>query len=234
MKSTAADATNRNIAAWDALYGSTTAPIWGVQSVGFLPDFLATLDPLQPDDQVLDAAAGEGRNLLALRRLGGRIHACDTSAAALRKIPAAVRAEVETVVCDLRALPFPDRFFRFALLCDVVETLPDIEGPLRELARVLAPGGHLLCNIPDLDDGVAGIEMTALGARQYLYRGRYYYRFYSEAEARHLLERHGLHVVRLQTCRWREDSHPNFRPHPHVHVSRVFLAERASSPGSTA
>jgi SAM-dependent methyltransferase len=225
-----ADATVRNIAAWDALYGSTRRLIWGPHPVGFLPQILKELGPVQPDDRVLDAAAGEGRNLPELRRLGGRLHACDASASALEKIPPALRADVEVTVCDLRALPFPDGFFRFVLLCDVVETLPEIDVPLRELARVLAPGGHLLCNIPGLDDGIAGVDMTPLGGGGYLYRGRYFYRFLGQMEACALLESHGLKVARMHDCRWHERPHPNFRPTSHLHVSRVFLATRVAVP----
>jgi ubiquinone/menaquinone biosynthesis C-methylase UbiE len=220
------DATGRNILAWDTLYGSTPRLVWGSRPVGFLDDFLPDIGALKPEDRVLDAAAGEGRNLAALRRLGGRLHACDASAQALRKIPAELRAGVETNVCDLRSLPFRDGYFRFVLLSDVVETLPEIESPMRELARVLAPGGHLLCNIPGTDDGIAGIDMEPIGTGSYLYAGRYFYHFFSESEARTLLDRHGLQVRQVRVCRWHEEPHPEFRSAAHLHVSRVFLAER--------
>ena len=222
-----ADATGRNIVAWDTLYGSTPRLVWGTQAVGFLDEFLPQIGALQSQDRILDAAAGEGRNLPALGCLGGRLYACDASAQALRKIPANLRTGIETVVCDLRKLPFADGFFRFVLLSDVVETLPDIEAPMHELARVLAPGGHLLCNIPGMDDGIAGINMRPIGTGSYLYAGRYFYHFFNETEARALLERHGLIVSQVRLCRWQEEAHPEFRSVAHLHVSRVFLAKRS-------
>lgn len=227
--STPSDLTERNKAAWDQLYRSTPQHIWGSQPVGFLAECLADLPPVTPDERVLDAAAGEGRNLGLLRRLGGRLHACDASAHALAKIPPDQRADVVLTTCDVRALPFPDEHFRVVLLSDVMETLPDPDAVVAEINRVLVPGGALLCNIPGHDDGIAGIDMQPVGGGAYLYRGSYYYRFFDPTEATTLLERNGLHVSRVRLCQWREDAHPEFRPDGHLHVSRVFLALKSSS-----
>lgn len=224
------DATGRNIAAWDTLYGSTPHLVWGSQPIGFLQEFLPQIARLKPRDRILDAATGEGRNLPALSRLGGRLYACDASEQALRKIPAELRANVEMVACDLRKLPFADGFFRLILLSDVVETLPEVEAPMKEIARVLAPGGLLLCNIPGFEDSIAGVNMEPLGHGAFLYAGRYFYHFFSEDEARKLLEKHGLIVRKTGLCRWEEEAHPEFRSVSHLHVSRVFLAERATLP----
>jgi SAM-dependent methyltransferase len=220
------DMPQRNQQAWDHLYARTQRPIWGREPVGFLSAVLRDLAPVGPTECVLDAAAGEGRNLPLLRRLGGRLHACDASAEALRKISPESRAGVELAACDLRALPYPDGAFAFILLSDVVETLPDVEAVLDETVRVLAPGGRLLCNIPGLDDGIAGQEMRPLCDNRYLYQGRFFYQFLEPAEARALLERHGLRIASEETCEWIEPPHPEFRPVSHHHVSRVFLACR--------
>jgi SAM-dependent methyltransferase len=47
-------------------------------------------------------------------------------------------------------LPFVDASFDTLLLSDVLEHLPSPEALWREMARVLAPGGHLLMNVPFL------------------------------------------------------------------------------------
>jgi len=220
------DLPQRNKQAWDRLYARTRRLIWGREPIGFLAARLHLLAPVGPDERVLDAATGEGRNLPALRRLGGRLHACDASARALRKIAPAHRAGVELVTCDLRALPYADGHFAFILLSDVVETLPDLDAALAEIVRVLAPGGRLLCNIPGLDDGIAGQDMRPLGDNRFLYQKRYFFQFLAPAAARALLERHGLRIELEETCRWSEPPHPGFRPTAHEHVSRVFLARR--------
>jgi SAM-dependent methyltransferase len=222
------DANERNKAAWDELYGSTARFIWGSQPVGFLADFIAKLPALGPADHVLDAAAGEGRNLALLSTLGGRLHACDSSANALQKIPGEIRARVEVATCDLKALPYASGFFRCVLLSDVIETLPDPEPALSEVARVLAPGGVLLCNIPGMEDGIAGDGMVPDGGLRFLYRGRYCYHFLDEKAGRALLKRHGLEVQWVRPCVWREKAHPKFRPTEHLHNSRIYLATRST------
>ncbi|HTT57783.1 MAG TPA: class I SAM-dependent methyltransferase [Opitutaceae bacterium] len=224
------DLPQRNKQAWDRLYARTRSLIWGRAPVGFLAACLDRLAPVGPADRVLDAATGEGRNLPALRRLGGRLHACEASAEALRKIDPELRAGVELANCDLRALPYADHAFAFILLSDVVETLPDLDAALAEIVRVLAPDGRLLCNIPGLDDGIAGQEMRPLGANRFLYQDRYFYQFLEPAAARALLERHGLRIELEETCRWSEPPHPGFRAVAHEHVSRVFLARRPARP----
>jgi SAM-dependent methyltransferase len=224
------DLPQRNKQAWDQLYARTRDPIWGREPVGFLAACLHTLAPVGPEERVLDAATGEGRNLPALRRLGGRLHACDASAEALRKIAPETLAGVELATCDLRALPYPDASFAFVLLSDVVETLPDLEAVLAEIVRVLAPGGRLLCNVPGPDDGIAGQDMRALGDNRFLYQERYFFQFFDPAAARARFERLGLRIEFEETCRWSEPPHPGFRTTPHQHVSRVFLARRAARP----
>lgn len=49
-------------------------------------------------------------------------------------------------------LPFADNAFDTVLLSDVLEHVPVPELLWREIARVLAPGGHLLMNVPFLYD----------------------------------------------------------------------------------
>jgi len=54
-------------------------------------------------------------------------------------------------VCDLsQPLPLPDAAFDTVVVSDVLEHLPDPALAWREIARVLAPGGALLLNVPFL------------------------------------------------------------------------------------
>ena len=52
---------------------------------------------------------------------------------------------------DVRRLPFPDAAFDAVRIERVLHGLDDIEGPVREAARVLAAGGRLLVCEPDWD-----------------------------------------------------------------------------------
>ncbi len=214
-----------NKTAWDLLYASTPKSVWGHKPVGFLIPHLPAPELLPPGD-ILDAATGEGRNLAPLLALGRPVTATDASASALAKIPADLAARVTRLQCDLAVIPVPDRTFAFVLLSDVVETLPEPAAVLGELRRLLVPGGLLLVNIPGDDDGISGIDMQPAPDRAWLYRGRYYYKFHSRAEAEALLANAGLELVTVQVIDWEEDAHPEFRSEPHTHRSLVLLARR--------
>ncbi|HEX3731121.1 MAG TPA: class I SAM-dependent methyltransferase [Opitutaceae bacterium] len=216
---------DHNKSAWNDLYASTSELVWGREPVGFLATCLPEARAL-PAGPVLDAAAGEGRNLSVLLRLGREVTACDASSAALAKIPAEPRRRVTTTVCDLSSVPFPDRHFALILLSDAVETLPDPRPVLTELFRLLAPGGCLLANAPEHDDGVAKIEMEPAPGGGSLYQGRYYYHFYTRAEAEALFTARGFEIAASHDCRWEEPPHPHFRDRAHRHHSRVILARR--------
>ncbi|HEY6031571.1 MAG TPA: ubiquinone/menaquinone biosynthesis methyltransferase, partial [Gaiellaceae bacterium] len=93
-------------------------------------------------DAVLDAACGTGDLALADAKAGGRVTGLDFSERMLerarRKGPG-----LEWVQGDALALPFPDASFDAATVGFGVRNLDDLEAGLRELRRVLKPGGRL-------------------------------------------------------------------------------------------
>lgn len=225
VSSPTSELSEHNKQAWDELYASTPELVWGGEAVGFLPGCLPPAASL-PEGPALDAAAGEGRNLAALLGLGRAVVACDSSAAALAKIPRGLLSRITTTVCDLAQMPFPDATFAFILLSDAIETLPDPRPALAEMRRALLPGGCLLANVPANDDGAAGIDMQPAPGGGWLYRGRFYYRFYNRAETEGLFTSSGLAVADCVDCHWTEKPHPHFRADTHRHHSRVVLSRR--------
>ena len=97
-----------------------------------------------PGARVLDACCGTGDLALADARAGGRVTGVDFSAEMLaraeRKAP-----EFDWVQADASALPFADESFDVATVGFGIRNLEDLEAGLRELARVLIPGGRLGC-----------------------------------------------------------------------------------------
>jgi ubiquinone/menaquinone biosynthesis C-methylase UbiE len=63
--------------------------------------------------------------------------------AAQRNRPLIEVARVEVVLSTVESLPFPDAFFDKAQCVHVLYFWKDIEIALREIARVLKPGGRL-------------------------------------------------------------------------------------------
>jgi SAM-dependent methyltransferase len=219
----------KNKRAWDDLYGATTQPVWGRRPIGFLAEFLDHVVPgVGSGSRVLDAGAGDGRNVETLERTGAHVVVCDASRHALRKVREVVHAEVRCAQCDLAMLPYGDDFFDLVVMTDVIETLPDPEPALAEAHRVLAPGGMLLCNIPGDEDPIADREMAEVGDEEaFLYRGKYFFRFIEAEQASALLRRRGFTIVLAEARAWIEDPHPSFRAYAHEHISNVFLCRKA-------
>lgn len=220
-----ADLDRANQAAWEKLYASTPDLVWGQAPLPFLAEFSADLRArFSSPARVLDAGTGEGRNLPFLLALGAaEVHALDSSVSGLAKIPSDLHARISPRLASLDNTGYDSGYFDAIILLDVVETLPDLGAVLREMARVLKPGGQLLCNIPGLDDGVVGIDMEVIGPDAFLYQHKYYYHFIAPRDAASLLAQTGFEVIRSCRCQWSEASHPGFRPREHQHVSEVFL-----------
>jgi len=98
---------------------------------------------VRPGDSVLDAACGTGDFAVADLRAGAaRVVGLDFSPRMLerarRKAP-----QVEWVEGDLLALPFADAAFDAATVGFGVRNVGDLELALRELRRVVRPGGRV-------------------------------------------------------------------------------------------
>lgn len=105
---------------------------------------------IQPRDHVLDIGCGHGRSLgiLAARAPEGHVAGVDPSALMTevavernRKLVKTRRIEVAIAAAD--ALPFADGSFDKALCVHVIYFWTDIGAALREIARVMKPGGRL-------------------------------------------------------------------------------------------
>lgn len=95
----------------------------------------------------LDVAAGSGALAIPAARLGAHVTAIDHSFAMLERLAARARAErlaVETRIMDGHALQFDDSRFDVAGSQFGVMLFPDMPRAIREMARVVKPGGRVL------------------------------------------------------------------------------------------
>jgi demethylmenaquinone methyltransferase / 2-methoxy-6-polyprenyl-1,4-benzoquinol methylase len=97
-----------------------------------------------PGDRVLDACCGTGDLALASRRLlgSGKVTGLDFSEAMLERARRK-SAEIEWIRGDLLRLPFQDGAFDVVTVGFGVRNVEDLDRALRELRRVLKPGGRL-------------------------------------------------------------------------------------------
>ncbi|HEY7149589.1 MAG TPA: bifunctional demethylmenaquinone methyltransferase/2-methoxy-6-polyprenyl-1,4-benzoquinol methylase UbiE [Gaiellaceae bacterium] len=97
---------------------------------------------VRPGDKVLDSCCGTGDLAVAVAAAGGEVTGVDFSRPMLerarRKAP-----ELEWLEGDALALPFADGSFDAATVGFGVRNLADLESGLRELRRVLRPGGRV-------------------------------------------------------------------------------------------
>lgn len=102
-----------------------------------------------PPLRVLDVASGTGYGAAALASRGHLVTGVDCEPAS---IEASTRryGEPTFLTADGRDLPFPDGTFDAVVSFETVEHVTDGREFLRELARVLAPGGRLICSTPNI------------------------------------------------------------------------------------
>jgi len=115
----------------------------------------------RPDARVLDLCCGTGDMTFALRRQAGqapaKILGVDFSHAMLQRASGkAVGTSLNFVEADALCLPFPDQHFDLITAAFGFRNLADYDAGLREMVRLLRPGGE--CGILDFGepDGLMG------------------------------------------------------------------------------
>lgn len=121
-----------------------------------------------PDARVLDLCCGTGDMTFALRKQAGnggpQIMGADFSHAMLHRArgksleasPNAKASSPQWIEADALCLPFPDRHFSLVTSAFGFRNLADYDAGLREISRILRPGGE--CGILDFSEprGVIG------------------------------------------------------------------------------
>lgn len=114
---------------------------------------------LRPGMRVLDMGCGGGRHAFAAWRAGATVVALDASAPELRDVRAVVGGMLDAgelpggapggaVQGDALALPFADATFDRIIASEVLEHIWEDEVAMRELVRVLRPGGAIAVTVP--------------------------------------------------------------------------------------
>jgi SAM-dependent methyltransferase len=133
--------------------------------------------------EVLDVGSGTGSNLRMLRDLGfANVVGLDNSEEAIRFCAEKGLAPVR--YGDVCAMPFDSDSFDLVLATDVIEHVDEDNLALREVARVLRPGGKAIITVPAFN------LLWGLQDRVAHHRRRY-----RQRELRGLLEASGLKLV---------------------------------------
>jgi SAM-dependent methyltransferase len=102
------------------------------------------VEPL-PRGRLLDVPAGQGALAARLKQRGFQVSACDLYPELFR-VP-----DIEVRRGDLSAtLPYADAEFDYVVCLEGLEHIENPHQAIREFARLLSPGGHLIVSTPNI------------------------------------------------------------------------------------
>ncbi len=194
------EAYNRQAKAYD----DQTADFWELFPRAFFDKFIDSV----AGSKVLDVGSGPGREGLILRQRGLDVTCLDASETMVQLCRA---KGLEAIEADFCHMPFPDGSFNgvwaYTSLLHVPKT--DIAQPLREIFRVLKPGGVFgLGLIEGATEGyIQGTKIT---------KPRWF-SYYGKREVELILDAHGFEVGHFAT----------FNPGKHNYLN--FIARKAAS-----
>lgn len=134
--------------------------------------------PVEPTDTVLDLGCGSGYAARALRELADakEAYGIDASPAMIRNARSYTDdPAVAFLVGSFDALPFPDNSIDHIFSMEAFYYAPDVDAALRELNRVLTPGGTFYCAVNYYEENVhthhwaetVSVSMARLSAQEY-------------------------------------------------------------------
>lgn len=158
-------------------------------------DWTISLLEIQPTDHVLEIGFGPGHGIQQVARLAtqGRVAGVDFSETMLRQASsrnaAAITAgRVELCLGDASALLYPDNTFHKIFATNVVYFWKNPLANLRELLRVMKPGGRLALYVSAKED-LLKFKVTQTGV----------YQLYTGDDLVRLLIQAGFHQARFVT-----------------------------------
>jgi SAM-dependent methyltransferase len=129
----------------------STAPATGPAEYGNLEAnlrFIEATGILHEDSEILEIGSGTGTLLNRLRARGFRIQGVELNAGLIGE-GRAWFGDLPVQQVTGTALPFAERSFDVVMSFDVLEHIPDSDAHLREVRRVLKPGGSYLLQTPN-------------------------------------------------------------------------------------
>lgn len=130
---------------------------------------LPELAELPVSGRALDAGGGTGRISAALVPLTGAMVVADESVQMLRQ--ASDKDGLLTVASEIERLPFRTDVFQRIIVVDALHHFRHQNACLRELYRVLAPGGLLVVEEPDIRH--FSVKLIALAEKLTLFRSHF-------------------------------------------------------------
>ena len=103
---------------------------------------------LKPGDKFLEIGAGAGFALKYVERTDCSYIPVDISAKNVGRLRQKITKQIYPASGDVFQLPFHSNTFDFILMAEVMEHLGSPEDALKELYRILKPGGSIVISVP--------------------------------------------------------------------------------------
>ncbi|MBT3392006.1 MAG: class I SAM-dependent methyltransferase [Chloroflexi bacterium] len=133
------------------------------------PEYLWELAKLPTSGALLDAGGGTGRVAQFMSAKASQVVVADLSFDMLRQ--AKQKDRLLATCSHSERLPFADGYFERIIMIDALHHVCDQEETARELWRVLAPGGYLVIEEPDLR--TFAVKLIALAEKLALMRSHF-------------------------------------------------------------
>ncbi len=178
----------------EAQYENVEDPVYEREQEGRFRTFARTLDSLEHytgGGRMLDVGCYLGLFLDVARARGWQTHGVEPSAWAARR---AQEKKHQVVNAPLRAANLPAESFDLVTLWDVIEHLHDPQGQLKEIHRLLKPGG--IFGLSTMD---AGCLFAKLAGRRWPWYMRMHLYYFTRGTLTRLLQQAGFEVLEVET-----------------------------------
>jgi ubiquinone/menaquinone biosynthesis C-methylase UbiE len=222
---------------WDEAYGPAHLKdqqnLWGDPPVPYAAA-AAELFRRNESRLIIDLPCGDGRNLAALADGASILLGGDTSAKAMIIAErVAARAGIAQKTLFVRMDVFDtglldnsvDGFFCW----DLLGHLTNVEAALKELYRVVRPGGIIVANMWTMNDcQTSDPDIREIAPKEYIDHFDFYCRFYDREDLDALLSATAMSAESVVVSRWTEPAHADYRTYEHDHESLAFTIRKDS------
>lgn len=184
---------------------------------------------------ILDLPCGDGRNLPPLAAGAPIVLAGDTSWNGMRiaeqvASQAGIRDQVVFMEVDAFATGLLDNSVDGIFCWDLLGHLTDPATALRELHRILRPGGHLVANMWTMNDcQVTDPNIKEIAPKEYVDHFDFYCRFYDRTDLDALLDSVNMPAKLVEVQSWWEPPHAGYRDYEHEHESLIFTVQKPAT-----
>lgn len=223
------------------------------QIIGQSPYMRHQLDWTQFDGlEVLDIGCGSGALATRIAKHGARVTAIDLTQTAVELTSANAKTQaldVEVIRCDVEKLPIESESFDFVFSWGVLHHTETFENALREVHRVLKPGGRSLIMVYYRNSIVYYLlGLYWLIFKGYLFRGYgihgvqdlytdgYFHRYFSEREMAECIDAAGLKATGFDVTQYEKKILPGIPKAFDRYLKRRFgmcLVAKFEKPATT-